>query len=532
MTGEEPEFTATPYGETDAGSVSDQGGQSLLVNAWCENGDCPNHEQDPAEPAWVNLMSAVPKADGTYGLTTERDDIPLPNDQDINTIVASIRPANAPDFALDRIAEHWMDIRVPLIEIRAALKTGLEELANDWTGSDYDAFEDEISTVMRNVATLVKDIGESDSDGIIGLLREKSDAIYAQQGEQAIVYPAPKFWLENTSCNFHQIHIRAPFFDTCEIHKDNETSHAIELAGFEPDVIDEIHGYREQQYTSWYNEYTAAGMEPAEAEAMATQRAEEDTDAYAQNTGNIGQEDYQARAAEVNGEITDRQYSASTEVSTINPDYEPPEKTTFNDGNTEFAPSGGLDSGSYGGAPDVTGTGGTGGMNAPTAPASLSGGGSTLSGAGSTGTGGTGLDSHNPWSTAGDDSDDLSGGLASGGSALGGGTGLGGASSMGGAAGLGGTGLGAGPGAGGMGGMVGGSGGMGAGRGTGAAGGRAGAAGSGATAGRAGASGMMGGGAGRGGTGQGGEEQSTGTWLTEDEDVWGTAYDEENDPYL
>jgi hypothetical protein len=45
------------------------------------------------------------------------------------------------------------------------------------------------------------------------------------------------------------------------------------------------------------------------------------------------------------------------------------------------------------------------------------------------------------------------------------------------------------------------------------------------------AGGMMGGaGGGRGMGGQGEGEQETGTWLTEDDDVWGIG-NEESDPY-
>lgn len=543
MAGEEAEFTATPYGQTTSGSVADPGGQTLLVNASCENGDCPNHVQDPAEPAWVNLMSAVPKRAGTSNLTTARDDVALPNDQDISALVASIRPANPQDYALDTIADEWMEIRTPIIEIRAALKSGLETLAEDWTGSDYDAFEDEVSTVLRNFATVVKDIGESESEGIIGVLTEKSNAIYAQQGEQAIVYPAPKFWLEDAAGCSHKIHIRPPFFPSCEVHANDETSHALETAGFDPGIIEEVNDYQEQQYQSWYNEYTAAGMEESEARQMATERAQEDADGYASDLGTTGTADYQARAAEVNGEITTRESTASTEAATLQTDYAPAEETTFDNNDTNLTPSGGLDSGNYGGAPDISGTGGTSSMNSPAEPSSLSALNSTSNPGSTTGwndystTPDTGLDDENPWDSAGSDPDDVSGGLASGGTGgLGGGTGPGGFGSGGG--GLGGTGGafgtapgpgGMGGGAGGMGGMVGGGAGGDRGAGTTGATGR-GALGKAGSAGRGGTSMMSGGGRGAPGSS---EEETTGkgTWLTEDEDVWGRAPDEDNDPY-
>jgi hypothetical protein len=559
MAGEETEFTATPYGQTNTGSIADQGGQQLLVNASCENGDCPNHEQDPAEPAWVNLMSAVPKADQIGSMSTARDDVLLPNHQDINTIVASIRPANAREYALDTIADRWKNLVDPFREIGGALETGLTDLAESWTGTDYDAFEDEVATVLRNVKALITDIGETDADGVIGVLKTKADAIYAQQGEQAIVYPAPKFWLEDAAGCSHKIHIRPPFFPSCEVHANDETANALEAAGFDPSVIDDVREHQEQNYNRYYEENIAVGMTEAEAAENATTRAQEDADNEASALGTSGTADYQGRAAEVNGEITTRESTASTEAATLQTDYAPAEQTTFNNNDTKLNPSGGLDSGSYGGAPDISGSGGSSTMTPPADLQPLSPSGSSGSDFGTGGdynSGDTELDDENPWdSAAGSDPDDVSGGLASGGAGgLGGGAGPGGFGSGGSSLGAGG-GFGSAPGAGGMGGALGGIGGRIGG--TGGTGGRMGGAG--------GMGGMMGGGAGgrgagaAGGTGRGtggkpgaaagkagggmmggrgtggspeDEEQDTATWLTEDEDVWGASpKNESEDPY-
>jgi len=155
----------------------------------------------------------------------------------------------------------------------------------------------------------------------------------------------------------------------------------------------------------------------------------------------------------------------------------------------------------------------------------------------------SGLDDSNPWESSVPDPDDVSGGLASGGGLGGGGLGggglgggglPGGGGPGGGLGGGGGGGLGGGMGAGGaMGGMMGGAGG-GRGMGAGAGGRGAGAKGMGkgmGAGGRGMAGGMMGGaGGGRGMGGQGEGEQETGTWLTEDDDVWGIG-NEESDPY-
>jgi hypothetical protein len=562
MAGEE-EFEKEEYGDADEGTVADEGGDDLRVTAYCGTSGCPNPAEDPAEIAWVKLMSAVPTVGQTRGMTTARTDIPLPGDQEIGAIVDSIRPANADDYSMERIMENWQDFRISLAELPGTIETGLSTLAEDWKGEDYDAFEEQVGKVVKNIRTVIEDIGEDDSSGVIGLLKEKSMSVFDQQGGQAIVYPAPKFWLENTGCGSQAIHIRPPYFDHCEIFANDETKKALELGGFDPNIYDEVHNARQETYDYYYEHYSQPYYQEnpdqipggKTAHEYATELAEEQANLALEDLGNEGTEQYQAKAAEANGEVTDRTSEASTEVSEIKPETQTAEPTTFNDGQTALDPSGGLDGGGAPSMPSMGGGGAPPSMDPPSTdisplgPTPTTPGIDTPTNPGLPDTGGLddpgGLDD-DPWSPSTPDPDDINGGLASGGG-LGGGPGGIGGGPGGGIGGGAGGGIGGGPG-GGLGGGVGGMGGMmgagGAGRGAGAgagAGGRgAGAGGRGAGAGGRGAGGMgrggamggMMGGAGgaRGAGGPGEDGQETNTWLTEDDDVWGIG-NEAEDPY-
>ncbi|HEU5128117.1 MAG TPA: hypothetical protein VFU12_09020, partial [Glycomyces sp.] len=345
-----------------------------------------------------------------------------------------------------------------------------------------------------------------------------------------------------------KVHVRPPFTDgDCEVAEgcmfgDGDAEQAMELGGFDGDYANELNQYVTDQTEYHFTRLKAENPEAEESELrrQAEQAAEQDANDRAAEDYDEASNDYQARATEQNETVVARWTDAETSASEFTPAVEPSQDTTFREsggdltGNEYSPPEGG----SFNGSPTSSGTGG---LNPPDSSSPFGGGGAGggpgggLGGdfGGGSGGSGTGLDSDNPWASyAGEDPDDVSGGLASGGGpGLGGGTG--------GGSGLGGGGLGGGLGAGtggaglGSGGMVGGAGGMGAGRGAGGVGGGRGAGGGlGPKAGGGGrgmGGGMMGGG--RGGTGSSEDEQGRETWLTEDDDVWGRAPDEDNDPY-
>ncbi|GAB3656124.1 hypothetical protein [Glycomyces tarimensis] len=561
---EEDEFERTPYEEVQggqSGSEFQNAENDLRVNPYCGTGECTNDAEDPAEEAWIRLMSAVPQANQITSIRAAREGtMLLPPGETIQSMVASLRPQPEADYALDTIRDKWTEFYGLFESIPGILETSLSTLADGWKGDDYDGFEEQAQIVVRNCKTIMKDIaGEDGNGGIVKILDDKQSEIFDQQGGTAIVYPAPKFFLENTGCGSQAIHIRPPFYQTCEIKADEETKEAVELAGFDPGIVDEVHEEREAEYNRWMEylnnnpDYEEDGRKGHD---LAQYKADQLADERLEAMGNDGQEILQAEAAEVNEEVTDRHSTADMQVTEIEPDHEPGEKTAFNDGQTDKPGSGGLDTGGGGGGmPGMGGGAGGGGLGDMQKPSELSslgggsGGGGLGGGTGGGGglgdyEGGGGLGDDNPWSSGLTDPDDISGGLAGGGGGLGGGIGGGvGGGGLGGGAGGGlGGGVGGGAGGGMPGGMVASGGGMGRGAGGGAGGGRGGmkgggmgagagkGSGAGAGGGRGGGMGGMMGGGGRGMGGAGENEDGKDTWLVEEDDVWGIGNAEE-DPY-
>jgi hypothetical protein len=550
------EFEKEEYGDAKVG-IEDSAIQTrisdLVKTPSCNLGECTAKVVEPAEEAWLRLMSAVPKIGQTANIAPARDikAYALPSGESVASLVASLRPSPADEYSIEQIADEWQTFYTELYNVPEDLKTGLSTLSEDWDGDDYDAFEEQVEKVIKNCRTILEDVWGEDG-GAVKVLNDKAEEIFSQQGGNECVYPAPKFHLEDAAACSHKIHIRPAYFPECKVFADDETKTAMEWAGFEPGIIDEVEENRQAEYDYWIeqtNAYPDLEIDGRKGADLAQYKADEYAKTTTDSLGTDGQEQLQDQAKVVNGDIMDRKTNTNVQVSEIKPQAKNSEQTTFNNGDVPPTPD--LDGGAPpgGGTPpglgDMTPPGSPTPINPPSTPTPTptDPGGldpytppdSSLPDNGS-------LDDENPWDSSVPDPDDISGGLASGGGGgglgggLGGGPGGGMGGGLGGGAGGGaGGGLGGGLGAGGaMGGMMGGAGG-GRGMGAGAGGGRgAGAKGMGkgmGAGGRGMAGGMMGGaGGGRGMGGQGEGEQETGTWLTEDDDVWGIG-NEDSDPY-
>lgn len=425
------EIEREDYGDIEAGLSASQyqvAANALMVSPQCGTDSCTCKVEEPAESAWVKLMSAVPQATQINNLRAAREGtMMLPEGQTIQSMVASIRPQPEADYALDTIRDAWVDFYEEFRIIGPKLEQGLTALSAGWKGADFDAFEEQAEAVVKNCRTILSDIGGEDgADGVIEVLDTKQSEIFEQQGGTACVYPAPKFYMEGTKCGSHRIHIRPPFFRNCEIRENDETKAALELAGFDPMIVDEVSDGRQRTYDMWMEyvtanpEYTEGGLK---GEELATHKAEEYATQRLETLGPKGSKHLDEEAARVNEEVTERHSNVEAQVTEVDPDVRPSVPTTFNEGQTDLPDSGGLDVGGGGGMPDLGGGGG--GLDGMTKPSDLSklddgsglnslggntGGGSVPSSL----TGGSdlsGLD-ENPFSAGLDDPDNLStGGL-------------------------------------------------------------------------------------------------------------------------
>ena len=521
----------------------------------CEDGDCTNKEGNPAEEAWVKLMSAIPIEGQLNNVSCASTGFPTPSQSEIQGLVEMIRPNEPDKFAIRTIMDHWWTFKQDFgvddqSGVAGELKTALNALKDGWVGDDFDAFEEQVNIVINNCLTIADEIGDEGS-GAIQILDQKWREIYALQGQGGgLPYPAPMYWIKDKGGLFSNpnIHVRVPFArNGCEVQEgcmfgDGADQGALEMGGFDSGVVDEAQQYYQAQVEYYMAE--GAQYDPPTTRAQAEQWAQADADRELGDVAEVNEDNFEQRAEIANSDVVNRWNDAETAAGGFQPTATPAEPSTFGDSagdlsDSGYSPPGGGSGGlNPGEMPTGSGPSGLEPMENPTPSGGLGGGGLgggyDGGGIGGGGSGG-GLDPDNPWDSNVPDPDDVGGGLASGG---GGGLPGGGGGLPGGGGGLpgggaGGGGLGAGAGGGAMGGMMGAGGGMGRGAGAGAGGkgsGMRGGAGMGkGGGGRAGMGGMMGGG-GRGMGGAGENEDGKDTWLTEDDDVWGIG-NEEEDPY-
>jgi hypothetical protein len=532
----------------------------------CGEDGCPLKNNVEVETAWQNLMSAIPYAAYADGSTLQPENNlshALPKQSDLDRIIRSIRPAGCEEHALDSISKAWHDEVVgKLQELPGLLGTYTTQLAEEWTGDDFDALEKNIEDLVK----IAQEVVDS-ADEISTMLETEAAEIWDTQGgsEGFIPFPAPQLWTREQNWfvglfKDDYAHCRPPWWSEGECNHITP-DYALQMVGFPQGTMQEYNtqienATREQQTANQaYNEevqrFIQEGGNPMMYPLKTTDWDElyvEKRDQYLLENEDVMSQvnsDYVQASEDINNDIVNREYNANTTYSTHQDPTTAKQPTTAADQNANLEPGGGGGGGGGGGSVPSGSmpSGDYPGMDTPPEgsfdPSGLGDPDAyepnpnkdyTLPGTGDT----------DPWKPSTTDPDDISGGLASGGGGGLGGGGLGGGGLPGGGAGGGlgggaggglGGGLGAGAG-GAMGGMMGGAGGgRGAGAGAGGRGAGAKGMGKGMGGGRGMAGGMMGGaGGGRGMGGQGEGEQEAGTWLTEDDDVWGIG-NEEEDPY-
>jgi len=477
---EEWEHGAAPNDDTVVEYQRRDADALFLSGAPCGDPNCQNL-YNPAEDAWIKLVSPIPTAGQAAGFTVVTTGTAAPGQDVIRSLVDEVRPDDPDKYALRTISETWLQFKDefdidPGTGIAVNLKAALRTLSDTWKGDDFDAFAEQVEVVLSNCASICDDIGDS-STGAVGLLEQKSDEFFGLQGGDSgeLPYPAPLYWISDAESMFTDplVHVRPPFSNgDCQITAgcDNEgglIGALLELGGFEKDYVDEVSDYVENQTRYYMNKHKKDDPPITEEQAAAWAQA----DANNNITGDInaGIEDYNSRSQIANEDVVNRWQNAEESAGTFTPEAKPSNPSNFREASDMLGDSyGGLDSGSNS-------------LNAGDEPP---GGGGSGAGAGG---GSSGLEPPGG----------VSGGLASGGSTLGSGGGfpVGAASATGeGAAGNTGAGGGA---KGGMGG------------------------------------GMMGGGGGGAKGGMGGEDGPAGEhsdWLEEDQEIWGIR-DIDDDPY-
>ncbi len=186
-----------------AGSESQTAANTSFLNgAPCSNGDCENTE-NPAEEAWVKLVSAIPVVDQVQNLKCVAQGTAAPSDDEVQSLVSQIRPDSPNNYALREISRLWMlfyqQFSVnPEAAVAPILRSKLTDLSNGWQGNDFDAFAEQMEMVFANCEQIASDIGTPPPECLASWSRRRSE-IFSLQGAASgeLPYPAPQYWVED-----------------------------------------------------------------------------------------------------------------------------------------------------------------------------------------------------------------------------------------------------------------------------------------------------------------------------------------------
>ncbi|MFC6471113.1 WXG100 family type VII secretion target [Glycomyces mayteni] len=319
----------------------------VAVRPGCSNPACANATAHPSEPGWQRLVSAVPVERQLFRLRPKASGMAYPTEADFRDAVAAVRPAQADAHSLARLRGAWTDdVSGRLADWSERIRSNLADLAEGWSGSDFDAFE----TACGQTRDLVEDLID-DVDATVASLQTTEDALYAIQGGDSgeIPYPAPQFWIDGEWHSWVSVHVRPAWWHgDCIEYTCQDAEHVLALGGAEPELATEVIDYIDERIVHYVDYYSSPvniereGLDPAkgltveEAKELAVVDAvehygtlvDQSWGAYDARQSEID-EDVAQRGADTDGEArsvrtvrSDKPYPAAADPAYM--DLEPP----------------------------------------------------------------------------------------------------------------------------------------------------------------------------------------------------------------
>lgn len=289
----------------------------------CSNADCGNPTEHPAEEAWQQLVSAVPVEDQLYRLRPRVEGMSYPTEDDFRSAVSAVRPEHADEHSIARLRTAWTDeVAGKLGDWSERIRSGLTELSEGWSGSDYEAFEG----VCTETRELVDDILD-DIDTTVSQLQSTEESIYTLQGGDSgeIPYPAPQFWIDGEWHSWVSVHIRPAWWHgDCIQYTCQDAEHVMSLAGADPEVATEIIDYideRVEHYIHYYESPVNIERDGLDPKGITADEAKElaVADAVESYGGVVEQNwtDYDSRQAAVDDDIGQRSADNDSEQQSM-----------------------------------------------------------------------------------------------------------------------------------------------------------------------------------------------------------------------
>jgi uncharacterized protein YukE len=234
----------------------------------CANAACANPAEHPAELAWQQLVSAVPVERQLYRLRPKESGMAFPTEADFRTAVAAVRPEHADAHSLERLRNAWTEeVAGRLADWSERIRSNLTDLAEGWSGTDFEAFEATCTQTRELVDDVIDDI-----DATVANLQATEESLYSLQGGDSgeIPYPAPQFWIDGDWHSWVSVHIRPAWWHgDCIEYTCQDAEHVLALAGAEPDLATEIIDYIDERIVHYVDYYASPvnierdGLDPA-----------------------------------------------------------------------------------------------------------------------------------------------------------------------------------------------------------------------------------------------------------------------------
>ncbi|MEU6246670.1 hypothetical protein [Glycomyces sp. NPDC047010] len=222
----------------------------------CSNPACGNATAHPSEQGWQRLVSAVPVERQLFRLRPKDSGMAYPAEADFRDAVAAVRPAQADAHSLARLRGAWTDdVSGRLADWSERIRSNLADLAEGWSGADFDAFE----TACGQTRDLVEDLID-DVDATVASLQTTEDALYAIQGGDAgeIPYPAPQFWIDGEWHSWVSVHVRPAWWHgDCIEYTCQDAEHVLALSGAEPELATEVIDYIDERIVHYVDYYSS-----------------------------------------------------------------------------------------------------------------------------------------------------------------------------------------------------------------------------------------------------------------------------------
>ncbi|MFG3342530.1 WXG100 family type VII secretion target [Glycomyces sp. NPDC048151] len=350
-----PSLSAPAFGDVAVGGAApppppppdNTGIVPVPIRPACSNANCGNPTEHPAEKDWQQLMSAVPVERQLYRLRPKEAGMAFPTEADFRAAVAAVRPEYADAHSLEHLRNAWNDnVTGKLADWSERLKSNLNDLAEGWSGTDFEAFESACTQTRELVDDLIDDI-----DATVANLQSTEESLYSIQGGDSgeIPYPAPQFWIDGDWHSWVSVHVRPAWWHgDCIEYTCQDAEHVLALGGAEPELATEIIDYIDERILHYIDYYASPvnierdGLDPSkgltvvEAKELAVADAMEHYGTLVESSWgaydsrqSASNEDIQQRSTDTDAEDrsvrtvrSDKEYPATADPAYMN--LEPP----------------------------------------------------------------------------------------------------------------------------------------------------------------------------------------------------------------